>query len=87
MIDPNRLEEAIGYRDRLRELITFKRGAFGGHGPWKGDVQISFGTYAAELAMGCADIANAVLQALQAEEAQLRTALDNLHVLHGDIGE
>jgi hypothetical protein len=83
MTHHSRLEEAIEYRDRLTNLLVFKRGLESSGTSWRGSITISFGSYEAELSMGCEDVFGLFGKALDAEERQLRNSLEILGVKYG----
>lgn len=68
-IRAEKLEEAIEYRDRLRDLLVFKKG----FEDWKGPIECSFGSYKAVLSPCAYD---AVMAALVIEEKMLRNTLE-----------
>lgn len=74
MIDHDRLEEAIQYRDRLKDLLTFKEGFLGQK--WNGLVTCKFGSYQVELSMDSAAVSEPFRTSLIAEEKMLRNALE-----------
>lgn len=70
MIDHTNLEKAIEYRDRLKELLTFRKGV----ADWRGDVECTFGSYKVRVSLGSSLHEFSVL--LDAEEEMLRNTLE-----------
>lgn len=70
MIDSTNLEKAIEYRDRLKELLIFRKGVT----EWRGDVHCQFGSYAVRISMGSSP--EAFLALLDFEEKMFRSTLE-----------
>lgn len=70
------LEEAIQYRDRLKELQTFKRGLI--DQKWGGPVECTFGGYKVTLTMKCTY--DLFVAAVLAEEKMLVNTLEMMGV-------
>jgi hypothetical protein len=68
-MNSNQLEEAIEYRDRLKELRTFLRG----YETWKGPVKCSFGNYEMTLSEVAYD---ELFRAIEVEERMLLNTLE-----------
>lgn len=66
MINEADLENAIKLRDRLKDILTFKKGL------WDGDITFSFGSYKADISSMNKPL---VLQILNQEEEILRAKL------------
>lgn len=79
----SQLEEAIEYRERLKDLWCFKSGLedHGENRPaWGGLVNVSFGGYAASISMG--STRTEFMAAIDAEEKML---LDTLQLMGVEI--
>jgi len=83
VIRAHNLEYAVKLRERLRQLLVFKKGTEGEDG-WKGLVQCGFGTYLVELDMNDAEVRFAVMTAVLLQEDDLREELDALGVEFND---
>lgn len=74
MTDAARLEEAIGYRDRLTALLEFRRGIAG----TPGIIHLQIISYTEPLTIKCS--AGDLLPTIDAEEKMLRNTLEMLGV-------